>query len=77
MAARTGSDLIGYRSTTVLYLLPSTTHVFKVVARDAFGNASESNVLTVTTPPATDAVPPTAPTNLRLLLPVRAPPRPG
>jgi hypothetical protein len=40
--------------------------VFKVVAGDSFGNAAESNVLTVTTPPATEATPPTAPANLRL-----------
>jgi hypothetical protein len=37
-----------------------------VIARDAFGNSVESNVLTVTTPPKFDDVPPTAPTNFRL-----------
>ncbi len=57
---------IGYRSIVIPYLAPSSTHVFKVVARDSFGNASESNVLTVPTPPATEGIPPTAPTNLRL-----------
>ena len=53
-------------STVIPYLSPSSTHVFKVVARDYFGNSSESNTLTVKTPPATEGVPPTAPTNLRL-----------
>lgn len=50
---------------TVFYLEPSTTHTFKVTARDYFGNTVESNVLSVTTPPKTDNVAPTAPTNLR------------
>ena len=50
---------------TVFYLEPSSTHTFKVVARDYFGNAVESNELSVTTPPKTDNVAPTAPTNLR------------
>jgi hypothetical protein len=50
---------------TVFYLEPSTTHMFKVTARDYFGNTVESNVLSVTTPPKTDNVAPTAPTNLR------------
>ena len=52
-------------SWTVFYLEPSSTHTFKVTARDYFGNTVEGNVLTVTTPPKTDNVPPTAPTNLR------------
>jgi hypothetical protein len=50
---------------TVFYLEPSSTHTFKVVASDYFGNSVESNVLPVTTPPKTDNVAPTAPTNLR------------
>ena len=50
---------------TVFYVEPSTTHTFKVTARDYFGNTVESNVLSVTTPPKTDNVAPTAPTNLR------------
>ena len=52
-------------SWTVFYLEPSTTHTFKVTARDFFGNTVESDVLSVTTPPKTDNVAPTAPTNLR------------
>jgi hypothetical protein len=50
---------------TVFYLEPSTTHTFKVTARDYFGNTVESNVLSVTTPPKSDNIAPTAPTNLR------------
>jgi chitodextrinase len=60
-----GSE-IGSNGLTVLDLAPSTTHEYKVVVRDAFGNTAESNVVSVTTPAATDNVPPTAPTNLRL-----------
>ena len=58
-------DAIGAQSRTLFYLTPSTTYEFKVTARDRYFNTVESNVLSVTTPAATDAVPPTAPTNLR------------
>lgn len=40
--------------------------MFRVTARDAYGNVAESNVLSVTMPVATDTVPPTAPMNLSL-----------
>jgi hypothetical protein len=50
---------------TIFYLDPETTHTFKVIARDYFGNTVESNELSVTTPPKTDNVAPTAPTNLQ------------
>jgi hypothetical protein len=56
---------IGLNGLTVPYLQPSSTHTFRVIARDSSGNAAESNVLTVTTPAATDGTPPTAPGNLR------------
>jgi chitodextrinase len=59
--ARSVNNVVPY---TVEGLAPDTTHVFKVVASDASGNTAESNVLSVTTPPATDLVPPSAPTNL-------------
>lgn len=59
-------DQIGSRAATVLYLSPSTTYVFRVIARDAYGNVAESNTLSVTTPAVTDTVPPTAPSNLTL-----------
>lgn len=57
-------DAIGAQSRTLFYLTPSTTYEFKVTARDRYFNTVESNVLSVTTPAATDTVPPTAPTNL-------------
>ena len=60
-----GSDLIGYKAATVLYLSPSMTYGFRVSVRDAYGNTAQSNVLSVTTPATTDTVAPTAPTNLR------------
>jgi hypothetical protein len=50
---------------TVFYLEPSTTHTFKVTARDYFGNSVESNVLSVTTLPKTDNVAPSPPSNLQ------------
>lgn len=55
---------IGVQSNFVLDLQPSSTHTFQVKVGDAFGNTNQSNVLTVTTPPVTDFVPPTAPSNL-------------
>jgi chitodextrinase len=57
---------IGVRQRTVLDLSPSTTYSFKITAGDAYGNSVDSNVLTVTTPAATDTEPPTIPMNLRL-----------
>jgi hypothetical protein len=59
-------DSVGYRFFTAFHFEPSSTHEFKVIARDGFGNVAESNLLTVTTPPKRDDVPPTAPANLRL-----------
>ena len=52
-------------SWTTFYLDPESTHTFQVKARDYFGNTVESNVLTATTPPKTDNIPPSAPTNLQ------------
>ena len=52
-------------SWTVFYLEPESTHTLQLKARDYFGNTVESNVLSVTTPPKAENVPPTAPTNLR------------
>jgi hypothetical protein len=59
------ADYIGVNSWTFLDLQPSSTHTYRVTARDAYFNVVESNVLTVTTPPKSDFVAPTAPTNLR------------
>ena len=57
---------IGVRERTVLDLSPATTYSFTITARDAYGNSVDSNVLSVTTPAATDTEPPTVPMNLRL-----------
>jgi len=51
---------------TILHVAPNTTHQLRVTATDAYGNTASSNVLSVTTPPVTDTVAPTAPTNLTL-----------
>ena len=56
--------VIGFQGLLIPYLQPSSTHTFKVVAEDRFGNKSESNTVTQTTPPANDATPPSAPSNL-------------
>jgi hypothetical protein len=58
-------ETVSPSGSTVFHLTPSTTHTFKVTARDAYGNTVESNVLTVTTPAKTDNVAPSPPTNLR------------
>ncbi len=55
---------IGFTGVPVLYLAPGSTHTFQVIARDRFGNAAASNVVTETLPPANDSVAPSAPTNL-------------
>ena len=59
-------DSVGYTFFTALHLEPSSTHEFQVTARDGYGNSVASNVLTVTTPPKREDVPPSAPTNLAL-----------
>jgi len=56
---------LGFQSALVLDRTPSTTYELQVTVRDYFGNTNRSNVVTVTTPAATDATPPTTPTNLR------------
>jgi hypothetical protein len=57
-------DLFDYTHRTLFYLTPSTTYEFQVIARDVFGNAVAGDPISVTMPPSTDTVPPTAPTNL-------------
>jgi chitodextrinase len=61
-----GTDVIGFRSNMFIHLTPATTYTFHVTARDASGNTTTSNVLSVTTPAKRDDVAPTAPGNLRL-----------
>jgi hypothetical protein len=60
------SGEVGLQFVNVLDLAPQSTHTFTVLAKDRFGNTSQSNTVTVTTPPKRDDNPPTAPTNLRL-----------
>ena len=60
------SGAIGPRASVLLDRTPNTTYLVKVRAADAAGNFVESNTVAVTTPPVTDTVPPTAPTNLTL-----------
>jgi hypothetical protein len=67
------SNHIGLQSLLVFDLAPASTHTYQVTARDAYGNTSASNVVTVTTPPKTDDVPPSTPTNLRLSSETSAP----
>lgn len=60
------SGQIGLQRLTIYDLQPGSTHTYTVFARDSFGNTSQSNTVTVTTPPKTENNPPTAPTNVRL-----------
>jgi chitodextrinase len=55
-----------WRFANVFALTPSATYELRVDARDSFGNISQSDVLSVTTPAPTNDVAPTAPTNVRL-----------
>jgi len=64
---------IGVRARTILDLVPATTYSFRIEASDVYGNSVQSNLLTVTTPAATDTEAPTVPANLRLS-PESAPP---
>ncbi len=60
---RTG-DIGGGLGQTLLNLSPSTTYTLVVTARDPYGNTSQSNTLTVTTPAKTDFTAPSAPSNM-------------
>lgn len=64
---------IGFGSATLLDVVPGSTHTFQVTARDASFNTVQSNTLTVTAPPVTETVPPSAPTNLTLAPPASSP----
>lgn len=65
-APATGLNWINHRDVSLRHLTPGATYTFKVTARDAGGNTTDSNPVTVTTPASTDTVPPSAPTNLAL-----------
>jgi chitodextrinase len=58
----------GERSVRIRHLAPATTYTFNVQAWDYSGNIATSNAVTLTTLPSSDALPPTAPTNLHLVL---------
>jgi chitodextrinase len=64
---------LGFNAATFLYLDPQTTHTFRVDARDASGNVATGNTISVTTPPKTDNIPPSAPTNLHLTFQAASP----
>ena len=55
-----------WRFANVFALTPSATYELRVDARDSYGNVSQSDVLSVTTPAPTNSVAPTAPTNVQL-----------
>jgi cellulose 1,4-beta-cellobiosidase len=61
-----GTDVIGFRTNMFIHLTPSTTYTFHVTARDASGNTTTSNVLSVTTPPKRDDIAPTPPPKVTL-----------
>ena len=55
-------------SVLVRHLAPGSTNTFSVTARDGTGNnVATSAGVTVTTEPSSDTIPPTVPTNLRLM----------
>jgi hypothetical protein len=58
----------GKQSVIIRHLPPGSTNSFSVNARDfSGGNVATSNVVTVTTQPSSDNIPPTVPTNLHLV----------
>ena len=58
----------GKESVVIRHLKPGTTYSFSVTASDTVGgNASPSNVVSVTMPPSSDTLPPNVPTNLHLV----------
>jgi chitodextrinase len=65
-APATSINWINHREASLRHLSPATTYSVLVRARDASGNTSDSDVVTVTTPASTDTVPPSAPTDLRI-----------
>lgn len=65
-ALATSVNWINHRDASLRHLVPATTYTVQVRARDASGNTTDSNAVTVTTPASTDTVPPSAPTDLRI-----------
>ena len=59
---------ISQTQAVVRHLQPGSAYSFSVTASDfSGGNATNSNVVNVATPPSTDTLPPTVPTNLHLV----------
>lgn len=59
---------VGKLSVILRHLQPGTTNTFAVGVGDySGGNVATSNNVTVTTPPSSDTIPPTAPANLHLV----------
>ena len=55
-------------SAVIRYLQPGTAYSFSVTASDySGGNSTSSNVVNAVTPPSSDTLPPTVPTNLHLV----------
>lgn len=60
-----GAPAVGALGRTLVDLTPSTSYSLVVIASDLSGNSTESNTVIATTPPITDFVAPTVPTNVR------------
>lgn len=54
-------------SVIIRHVQPGTTNSFSVGAGDYSGNVAASNTVNATTPPSSDTVPPSVPTNLHLV----------
>ena len=65
-ALATDVNWVNHRDASLRHLSPATAYAVQVRARDASGNTSASNVVSVTTPASTDSVPPSPPTGLRI-----------
>jgi chitodextrinase len=67
--AQVTQHLNWYGETDVVlrHLAPSTTYTFTVRALDQDSNASTSNAITLTTEASSDVIPPSAPTNVRIV----------
>lgn len=57
----------GERSVVLRHLAPATSYTFTVEANDFNGNTTKSNAVTLTTEATSDATPPSAPTNVRIV----------
>jgi predicted pyridoxine 5'-phosphate oxidase superfamily flavin-nucleotide-binding protein len=57
----------GKMSAIIRHIAPGSSNSFSVSASDYAGNVSNSNTVNATTPPSSDGLPPSVPTNLQLL----------